>query len=139
MSALVNATGLTKHFPQRGGGALIRAVDGVDFTLDSGETLALVGESGSGKSLTALAIMGLLPIGAAATGGQILIGDEDLLRKTREQLVATRGRRVACTGITCGSGPAISCTSLVRVASLNCSRSWIAMTKAPGPPITQSS
>ena len=68
-----------------------------DITLDlrRGETLALVGESGSGKSLTALAIMGLLPVGAAATGGQILIGDEDLLRKTREQLVETRGRRVA--------------------------------------------
>ena len=68
-----------------------------DITLDlrRGETLALVGESGSGKSLTALAIMGLLPVGAAATGGQILIGDEDSLRKTREQLVETRGRRVA--------------------------------------------
>ena len=68
-----------------------------DITLDlrRGETLALVGESGSGKSLTALAIMGLLPVGAAATGGQILIGDEDLLLKSREQLVKTRGRNVA--------------------------------------------
>jgi peptide/nickel transport system ATP-binding protein len=73
----------------------VTALQDVAFDLRQGETLALVGESGSGKSLTALSIMGLLPVGAAATAGQVLISDEDLLRKTRKQLVQTRGRRVA--------------------------------------------
>ncbi len=49
-------------------------VDGVSFTLNRGETLALVGESGSGKSLTALSVLGLLPPGAAVQGGVTLDG-----------------------------------------------------------------
>ncbi len=51
-----------------------RVVDGVSFTLDRGETLALVGESGSGKSLTALSVLGLLPPGAAVSGRIVLDG-----------------------------------------------------------------
>ena len=85
--------GLTVQFGR--GAERVTALQDVAFDLRQGETLALVGESGSGKSLTALSIMGLLPVGAAATAGQVLLADEDLLRKTREQLVQTRGRRVA--------------------------------------------
>ena len=51
-----------------------RVVDGVSFTLDRGETLALVGESGSGKSLTALSLLQLLPPGATCTGAVVLDG-----------------------------------------------------------------
>ena len=62
------------HFPVRGG--VIRAVDGVSFTLDSGETLGLVGESGCGKSTTARAILGLEP----ATQGRILFKGQDITK-----------------------------------------------------------
>jgi oligopeptide/dipeptide ABC transporter ATP-binding protein len=73
----------------------VAALQDVSFELRRGETLALVGESGSGKSLTALSIIGLLPAGAAADGGAVLLDGDDLLRKTRAELVRTRGRRIA--------------------------------------------
>ena len=53
---------------------LVRALDGVSFSLDAGQTLGLVGESGCGKSVTALSIMGLLPRPAGKiASGQILL------------------------------------------------------------------
>ena len=59
---------------------LVWPVDGVDLDLDRGGVLGLVGQSGSGKSLTALAIMGLLPRGAVIGGGRIVLAGHDLLR-----------------------------------------------------------
>ncbi|HEX2010910.1 MAG TPA: ABC transporter ATP-binding protein [Roseateles sp.] len=70
------------------------AVRGVDFELASGETLGLIGESGSGKSLTALALMGLLPEGARSAG-RVLFEGQDLLALPERQLGALRGRRLA--------------------------------------------
>jgi len=57
---LLQAKALTKHFPL-GGGAVVRAVDGVDFSVLKGETLGVVGESGCGKSTTARVVMQLIP------------------------------------------------------------------------------
>jgi oligopeptide/dipeptide ABC transporter ATP-binding protein len=91
--ALLSVRGLTVGFGK--GGGRVTALQDVSFDVQSGETLALVGESGSGKSLTALSIMGLLPAGASAASGQVLLGPDDLLRKTRDELVHARGRRIA--------------------------------------------
>ena len=67
---------------------------GLDFTLDPGATLGLVGESGSGKSMTALAIMGLLPPRISATG-RILLEGQDLLTLSESALCSLRGRHMA--------------------------------------------
>jgi len=73
-------------------GDRVHAVAGVDLTVDRGEIVCLVGESGSGKSVIAHAIMGLLPKGLAATGGDIRLTGESLL--TAE---ASRLRELRCT------------------------------------------
>ena len=65
-------------------------VDGVSFSVARGETVALVGESGSGKSLTALAVLRLLPPGAAVTGSVVLDGT-DMATAPSERLRAMRG------------------------------------------------
>jgi peptide/nickel transport system ATP-binding protein len=73
---------------------LVPLVHGLSFTLDRGHTLGLIGESGSGKSLTALALMGLLPAGAQIAGSVALDGVE-LLGLSEAQWCALRGRRMA--------------------------------------------
>lgn len=77
-------------------GGRLPVVDGVSFDLQRGETLALVGESGSGKSLTALAIMGLLPEAASCSvGGEIWYGDTELTALSAREYRRIRGRRIA--------------------------------------------
>ena len=71
-----------------------RAVRGIDFSLDSGGTLGIVGESGCGKSITALALMGLLPDGAQA-GGRVELEGRELLALPDREMRHIRGRRVA--------------------------------------------
>ena len=70
------------------------AVDRVDFDLVPGKILCVVGESGSGKSMSANAMMGLLPQGLEASG-QILFEGKDLLELSENELRALRGRRIA--------------------------------------------
>src|SRR4249920_2372229 len=83
----------TYFFLRRG---IVKAVDGVSFTLRRGEVLGLVGESGCGKSVTALSIMRLLPRGGARTvGGQVLLNGEDLLTLTPGQMREIRGSRIS--------------------------------------------
>ena len=74
----------------------VRAVDGVSFTIQRGETLALVGESGCGKSVTALALARLVatPPGVYK-GGKILFEGEDVLKMNGDRLRAMRGAKVA--------------------------------------------
>ncbi len=79
-----------------GDGPVSRAVDGVDFEIRNGETVCIVGESGCGKTVTALAVMGLLPQPPARiAGGRILFGGESLLEMPSSGLRALRGKRMA--------------------------------------------
>ncbi|GJF32088.1 oligopeptide ABC transporter ATP-binding protein OppF [Kitasatospora sp. NE20-6] len=70
------------------------AVRGVDLQLRRGETLGIVGESGSGKSVTALAVLGLLP-GTARVGGSVRLEGRELLGLPNRELARIRGRKVA--------------------------------------------
>uniref|UniRef100_UPI0035B111D1 ATP-binding cassette domain-containing protein n=2 Tax=Bacteria TaxID=2 RepID=UPI0035B111D1 len=76
------------------GGDRANAVDGVSFDLAAGEILCIVGESGSGKSLTASAIMGLLPRSVRVAGGSIALAGTDLLRLSEDEMRSRRGRLV---------------------------------------------
>ncbi len=75
---------------------LIRAVDGVSFSIEAGKTLGVVGESGCGKSVTALSIMRLVhkPVGRIA-GGEILFEGENLLKKSEREMRSVRGNQVS--------------------------------------------
>ena len=78
-TAVVQAAELTKHFPARRGifggqRGVVRAVDGISFTIDGGKTLGVVGESGCGKTTTAKRVLGL----EEPTGGTMLFEDRDL-------------------------------------------------------------
>jgi oligopeptide/dipeptide ABC transporter ATP-binding protein len=75
---------------------LVRAVDGVSFSLRKGRTLAVVGESGCGKTMTALSIVGLLRhSNARTTSGEVLFGGRNLLTLDRRELEDIRGRDIA--------------------------------------------
>src|SRR4051794_17672791 len=83
----------TYFFLRRG---IVKAVDGVSFSLRRGEVLGLVGESGCGKSLTALSIMRLLPRGGARTvGGEVRLNGEDILRHSPREMRAIRGSKIS--------------------------------------------
>lgn len=72
----------------------IRALDGVAFTIEAGQRLGLIGESGSGKTVTALAIMGLLPPNAVVSGS-IRLGGDELLGLNETELARRRGNLVS--------------------------------------------
>ena len=95
MTSVLEVAGLQTHFTTFGGTRVIKAVDGVSFTLREGETLGLVGESGSGKTTTCLSIVGLLPRGARIVGGSVVFEGEELTRKSQRELRRIRGRRIA--------------------------------------------
>ncbi len=94
MDRLLEVTNLKTHFFTRDG--VVKAVDGVSFTLDAGETLGVVGESGSGKSVTALSIMRLIqgPQGRVVDGS-ILFKGRDILAMDEEEVRRIRGNRIA--------------------------------------------
>ncbi len=91
MTQLLRVTRLVKHFPVRNGifgrkSGVVRAVDGIDFDVGEGETLALVGESGCGKSTTGRLVLRLIE----PTAGTIEFEGEDLLALDPERLRARR-------------------------------------------------
>ena len=76
------------------GNRYVHAVDDVSFTVNPGEVVAVVGESGCGKTMLAMSILGLLPVGAEVTSGEVRLDDEDLRRATRARMRDIRGRQI---------------------------------------------
>ncbi|MER5945499.1 ABC transporter ATP-binding protein [Streptomyces sp. NPDC001904] len=77
-----------------GPGDPVTLLDGIDLRVGPGESVAVVGESGSGKSLTARAVVGLLPEGTAVAGGSVRLGGEEVRHLPERARHALRGRRV---------------------------------------------
>ncbi len=73
----------------------VQAVEGLTYSVSPGEMVAIVGESGSGKSVSALAVMRLLPSGTARTQGSIRFGGRELLDLSDEEMRRIRGREIA--------------------------------------------
>lgn len=92
---LLEVIGLKTYF-QTEEYQLVKAVDGVSFSLKKGESLAIVGESGSGKSVTNLSLMGLLSKPPAIhAGGQALFHGQDLLQMSEKELEKIRGNQIS--------------------------------------------
>src|ERR671930_1448489 len=92
---LLRVSDLRTTYTAFGGERVVRAVDGVNFTIDRGESLGLVGESGSGKTTTCLSILRLLPRGATIDGGSVILDGQDLFRLSDAEMEKVRGRRIA--------------------------------------------
>ena len=83
------------HTEFRTGAGLVRAVDGISYTVEHGETVAIVGESGSGKSVGALSILRLIPDPPGRiTGGEILFDGKDLRGLSEAEMREIRGRDI---------------------------------------------
>jgi peptide/nickel transport system ATP-binding protein len=74
---------------------IVRAVDGVSYSVDAGRSLGIVGESGSGKSVSNLTVLGLTRARNASFSGEVLFEGRDLLKLSEEELRAVRGEEIA--------------------------------------------
>lgn len=93
-SPLLKVNHLQTHFFTKSG--VVKAVDGINFKINPGETLGIVGESGSGKSITAMSILGLIPSPPGKiVNGEIIYKGEDLIHKTEKQMRRIRGKEIA--------------------------------------------
>ncbi|WP_439614455.1 ATP-binding cassette domain-containing protein, partial [Reyranella sp.] len=94
MSSLLEVSDLGTWFYTRQG--IVKAVDGVDFEVAAGETLAIVGESGCGKSMTALSLMRLIPEPPGRiVSGSIRLAGRDLLKISEEEMRDVRGNEIS--------------------------------------------
>jgi peptide/nickel transport system ATP-binding protein len=91
--SLLEVRDLKTHFKTDDG--IVKAVDGVSFSVEKGKTLGIVGESGSGKSVTCLTIMGLNPRANTTTSGEALFNGENLLTASPKRLREIRGNDIA--------------------------------------------
>ncbi len=95
MPPLLRVTELRTHYVGFRGTRVVKAVDGISFSLEAGETFGLVGESGSGKTTTCYSLVRLLPPGARIVSGSIELEGEDLLGKSPSEMRRIRGGRIA--------------------------------------------
>lgn len=85
---------LQTYFVSAQGTRIVKAVDGVSFRLNEGETLGIVGESGSGKTVTSMSILRLLPPAAHIVGGEILFNGENIVTKSEREMRQLRGSQI---------------------------------------------
>lgn len=91
---LLDVQNLKTYFHTRDG--VVKAVDGVSFKIEKGQTLGIVGESGSGKSVTMMSLMGLIPMPPGKIeGGTAFLGNQDLLKLSERDMRKIRGNRVS--------------------------------------------
>lgn len=90
---LLEISNLHVQFPTPRG--LVRAVNGMSFTVDRGEIVGIVGESGSGKSMTVRALMRLIPPPGRITQGSVRLNGRELLSLRRREMAQVRGRQIA--------------------------------------------
>jgi peptide/nickel transport system ATP-binding protein len=90
---LLEVRDLSVHFETEDG--LVKAVDGVSYSVDRGQTLGIVGESGSGKSVSSLTVMGLTRASNARISGEVLLEGENLLEASTQRMRKIRGDDVA--------------------------------------------
>ena len=94
LETILRVNELKTHFDVDG--SVVRAVDGVSFSVESGKTLGIVGESGCGKSMTAYSILGLIPQPPGRiVGGQVFFENVDLLTLSPRSLRGIRGNEIA--------------------------------------------
>ncbi|MCB8945373.1 MAG: ABC transporter ATP-binding protein [Ardenticatenaceae bacterium] len=94
MSHLLEVRNLVTRFYTEDG--IVHAVNGISYTLDEGESMAIVGESGSGKSVGVMSIMGLIPNPPGRVeNGEVIYNDRDLLKISPEEMRRVRGREIA--------------------------------------------
>jgi oligopeptide transport system ATP-binding protein len=92
VSALLEVENLSVRLATRGGGVTV--VNGISYAVEPGSVFGIAGESGSGKTMSALALLGLLP-GGASVGGHATFGGRDLLHLSKRALRDVRGREIA--------------------------------------------
>ncbi len=90
---LLEVRDLTVHFPTEDG--IVKAVDGVSFSIMPGETLGVVGESGSGKSVSFLTVLGLINTRQATIQGEVIFEGVDLLKLPKEEMRNIRGAKIS--------------------------------------------
>lgn len=93
MTAVLDVKDLKTHFFTRDG--VVKAVDGISFSLQKGEILGLVGESGSGKSVTGFSLLGLVDAPGRNAGGSIQLNGTELVGMSDKQLRKRRGQEIA--------------------------------------------
>jgi len=93
---LLEVENLCTHFITYRGARIVKAVDGLSFCINQGETVALIGESGCGKTTASLSIVGVLPPAARIVAGKIIFEGENLLDKSFQEMCKTvRGKKIA--------------------------------------------
>jgi peptide/nickel transport system ATP-binding protein len=92
MGVLLSVDDLRTYFFTEAG--VVKAVDGVGFELNEGDSLGFVGESGSGKTITALSIMGVVPRPGRIVSGQVVYRGENLVGKPEKELRKVRGKKI---------------------------------------------